>query len=48
MFDLEKIFEIKSNDGKKSLLMYIVEYVEKERQLDIVNPDDRLEDYEFL
>lgn len=46
--ELEKIFDIKSSDNKKTLLQYVIEEVERQQKYDVVDPCDKMEDYEFL
>jgi hypothetical protein len=48
LFDLEKVFEIKSNDNKRTLLMFVIEEIKRQKNLDVIDTSDKLEDFEFL
>lgn len=46
--DLEKFAMIKSCDNKQTLLMFVIIQAEKNVGKDIVNVNEKLEDYEIL
>jgi diaphanous 1 len=45
---LEKLHEVKSLDNKRTLLMYLVEKLEGEKEQDLFDPNENLEDIDLL